>query len=519
MNAHIMCWFTPNFPNLFRATKMCDECLILHPENGGTLQLLRSLFLAGNEHDFVEYSEHFRPRHRDQNKWIIKISILVLKLFHSVAKPMAWVGFCIEFMLNLLSDNGGFTGLICKVLKGDGVIKPKRGTENFISAIGYLDGRLDLDHSAEKIIKSGSRYCADICIMASKLAYENESLIKNVVTNHWKMHFVEFFSCWNQFLKKKSTHAFIFCDKAENAELVVIAFRGTEPFDAIDWSTDFDISLYKMEPIGRTHLGFLEAMGLANRSNKQVAQFHLKPNTSDGLPDNVPEDHEKPLAYYAIRERLEKLLEQHKDAKYIVTGHSLGGALAVMFPTILLLHNRKKLLEKLLAVYTFGQPRVGDEQMGKYMNKNINEPEPRYYRVVYSNDLIPRLPYDNKMFLFKHFGACIYYSSCYKQKTLKEEPNRNFSLLYYIPNCINAIWELIQSFMIRYTKGNDFREGWCGIVFRCMGIVLPGISAHSPVNYINAIRLGPPSFHAAVTNRISERSIQMDGDQYHHHQN
>ncbi|XP_059074644.1 triacylglycerol lipase OBL1-like [Cryptomeria japonica] len=476
---------------------MRNERLILHPENAGTIRLL-SLFLSGNDHGFKEYLEDSMP----QNRWIIKITMLVIKIFHSVAKPMARIGSYIEFILNLLTNNGEFTGITCRLLRGDHVEMPKRGTENFISFIGHLDGSLDLDHSTENIIKSGSRYCADISMMASKIAYENESVIRNVVIKRWKIHFVEFFNCWNQFLKKKSTEAFIFCDKTENTKLMVIAFRGTEPFDATDWSTDFDISLYKVEPIGRIHLGFLEAMGIADRSDEQVAQFHLKPNSSNGWPDNLSKDHEKPLAYHAIRGTLKKLLEEHKDAKFIVTGHSLGGALAILFPAILLLHNQKKLLEKLFAVYTFGQPRVGDEDMGNYMNKNINQPQPRYFRVVYCNDMIPRLPYDDKEFLFKHFGACIYYSSCYKQKTLKEEPNRNFSAFYCISNFINAIWELMQSIIIGHTNGKDFREGWLGMVFRCVGIVLPGISAHSPVNYV-AIRLGPPSFHAPVTNRVS----------------
>ncbi|XP_057840118.1 triacylglycerol lipase OBL1-like [Cryptomeria japonica] len=458
---------------------------------------------ARNENGFNEYLEDSIP----QNPWIIQITMLIIKILHSVAKPMARIGSFIEFILNLLSNNGGFTGIISRILPGlvrlgDHLIKVKEDSESFISFTGHLDGHLDLDYTTEKIIKSGSRYCADISMMASKIAYENESVIRNVVTKRWKMHFVEFFNCWNQFLKKKSTEAFIFCDKPVNAKLVVIAFRGTETLDATDWSTDFDISLYKVEPIGRIHLGFLEAMGLANRSNKQVAQCHLKPNAINGWPENVPKDHEKPLAYYAIRDTLEKLLEEHKDAKFIVTGHSLGGALAVLFPAILLLHNQKKLLEKMLAVYTFGQPRVGDEQMGNYMDKNINQPKSRYFRVVYCNDMVPRLPFDNKDFMFKHFGECIHYNSCYEQKTLKEEPNRNFSALYCIPNSINAIWELIQSIIIGHTKGKDFREGWFGMVFRCVGIVLPGISAHSPVNYVNAIRLGPPSFHATVRNRV-----------------
>ena len=69
-------------------------------------------------------------------------------------------------------------------------------------------------------------------------------------------------------LQKKSTEAFIFCDKKVDAQLIVLAFRGTDPFDADDWETDFDFSWYEFNQIGKVRLGFLEALGLSNRSKK-----------------------------------------------------------------------------------------------------------------------------------------------------------------------------------------------------------------------------------------------------------
>ena len=91
---------------------------------------------------------------------------------------------------------------------------PERGTETFISTIGHLDGRIDLYKGksvAEEIKGSvfadttgkgeerGNRALMDLCIMASKLAYENAKVVKNIVTHHWKASmyvclFVFFFS-------------------------------------------------------------------------------------------------------------------------------------------------------------------------------------------------------------------------------------------------------------------------------------------------------------------------------------
>ena len=53
---------------------------------------------------------------------------------------------------------------------------------------------------------------------------------------------------------------------------------------------------------------------------------------------------------------------------------------------------------------------------------------------------------------------------------------------------INAAWELVQSLLQeQYTKGREFKETKLSIFFRIIGLSVPGLSAHSPVNYINAV--------------------------------
>ncbi|GLJ29407.1 hypothetical protein SUGI_0579740 [Cryptomeria japonica] len=100
----------------------------------------------------------------------------------------------------------------------------------------------------------------------------------------------------------------------------------------------------------------------------------------------------------------------------------------------------EKLMEKLLVIYTFGQPRVGDERFGDFMNWKLSKsPVPRYFRIVYSNDLIPRIPYDDDRFMYKHFGTCLYYDSFYSEKNLAEAPNRNFSPVFFIDIKIIAL--------------------------------------------------------------------------------
>ncbi|KAH9300026.1 hypothetical protein KI387_011609, partial [Taxus chinensis] len=289
---------------------------------------------------------------------------------------------------------------------------PKRGSDTFLSLVGHIEGRSELykGDSNDKLNmndskEAGNRFFADISAMASTVVYENELVVKKRISEHWKMHFVGFFNFWNDYLQRKSTQAIVLCDKEIDAKLIVIAFRGTQPFLADDYITDLDFSWYDYPKLGKVHFGFLEALGLANRSKDEKSSYKLEKQEPD-----------KPLAYYVLCEKLKGLLQVHKNAKFIVTGHSLGGALAVLFSTMLFVHDEENLLEKLMAIYTFGQPRVGDKAFADFIERNANQLVPRYFRVVYSNDLVPRIPFDDVILMYKHFGVCLYYNCFYCEK-------------------------------------------------------------------------------------------------------
>ncbi|XP_022152616.1 uncharacterized protein LOC111020295 isoform X2 [Momordica charantia] len=436
--------------------------LIVRPENGGIKDVFRYWLWPDGDggRRFLESSEEgVIGATVSGRRWVILVSIIIRKLIAVLAKPLKWTGYVVEFTLNLLSLNGNLTGLLCNIVRGE-VAVPRRGTETFISTVGYSDGRINLLNEDELLkrtgefvseergfgLEMGNRALVDLCIMASKISYENEKVIQNIVLRHWKMHFVGFYSCWNDFLKDSSTQVFILCDKPKDANLILISFRGTEPFDADDWSTDFDYSWYEIPEVGKIHIGFLEALGLGNRNDANSFHSHLQGEAStsstdssgldnstfSNLDQNIEQDTLHPsseseqsdaitpevvqlTAYYAVKLRLRRLLMEHKNAKFVVAGHSLGGALAILFPTVLVLHKEMEIMGRLLGVYTFGQPRVGNKQLGHFMEAHLVNPTPKYFRVVYCNDLVSRMPYDDTAFFFKHFGVCLYYDSLFTE--------------------------------------------------------------------------------------------------------
>ena len=98
-----------------------------------------------------------------------------------------------------------FNVLICS---GRSIVIPRKGTETSLSIVGLIEDRINLydggthqrgsltrNHliSGEQVIDSniepGDRFYADLCVMASTAAYDNKLVIRNRVTEHWKVLF------------------------------------------------------------------------------------------------------------------------------------------------------------------------------------------------------------------------------------------------------------------------------------------------------------------------------------------
>ncbi|MCO4782633.1 MAG: lipase family protein [Candidatus Cloacimonetes bacterium] len=93
----------------------------------------------------------------------------------------------------------------------------------------------------------------------------------------------------------------------------------------------------------------------------------------------------------------------HKDYKITVTGHSLGGATALLVGLYLEYFKFKD-----VSAITFGQPRITNEEGAKRLNSFSLE------RIVNKDDLVTKLP--PKLFNYRHFGS-LFTLSGYKYAT------------------------------------------------------------------------------------------------------
>lgn len=139
-------------------------------------------------------------------------------------------------------------------------------------------------------------------------------------------------------------------------DAVVVAFRGTEPTNPLDYFTDFNSDCVAFE---------------------EIFNFSGWGNIWAGWADGVQ----------AVLPQLLGTLTQYTDDKRTlwITGHSLGGALATVMAAIVT--NMRE--HSIQGVYTFGQPRVGDPTFCKHFTQKLGD---RTFRHVNDNDLVPHVP-------------------------------------------------------------------------------------------------------------------------------
>jgi len=195
------------------------------------------------------------------------------------------------------------------------------------------------------------KYSLD-CANLSAIVYKDSKTIQNFITNEEKFAGATNFKFYD--VDGTQALSFLVSDK------LYIAFRGTEPTKIADIWADLKAwqvkSKYKS---GRVHAGFRSAL------------------------DNVWES------------VLETVISQSPGRTVIITGHSLGAALATLCAKRV-----SKLIDAKICLYTFGSPRVGNRRWAKSFNIET-------YRFVNNNDIVTRVP---SGLLFRHVGTLQYFN-------------------------------------------------------------------------------------------------------------
>jgi triacylglycerol lipase len=90
-------------------------------------------------------------------------------------------------------------------------------------------------------------------------------------------------------------------------------------------------------------------------------------------------------AYFSMRDEILRYFQQSSQQQVIVTGHSLGGALATICAVDLQYNFTGQFG---IEVYTYGAPRVGNSGFAESFNRRV----PQSYRFVHGMDIVPALP-------------------------------------------------------------------------------------------------------------------------------
>ncbi len=140
-------------------------------------------------------------------------------------------------------------------------------------------------------------------------------------------------------------------------DVMVIAFRGTD--EGEDWLTNAGVYLRQMD-LGKIHSGF------------STAYSTLRPTVLDAV-------------------------EYHRPKYLWITGHSLGGALAVVCAhDLTLFHNLE-----LSGVITFGQPMIGNRDFTESLQERVGD---RFVHFCNGLDAVPHTPLG-----LKHCGCLIWF--------------------------------------------------------------------------------------------------------------
>jgi len=162
-----------------------------------------------------------------------------------------------------------------------------------------------------------------------------------------------------------STDAFAYVGSDSTNKIIVVAFKGTDPSNLLDWIDDLE-GAYDYNII-----------------------CHLNANTSYHGNEGFC-NYYKSLVALGLVTSLNNLIAQYPSYQLWITGHSLGGAAAAIHAADLIAKVSSKTRQQINLV-TYGEPRVGDYSFVQLLKSGYSYVT-QINRVVHLRDIVPHLP-------------------------------------------------------------------------------------------------------------------------------
>jgi len=221
----------------------------------------------------------------------------------------------------------------------------------------------------------------------------------------------DYFFWWRE---KPKFYGFI-AWRREQKHNFVLAIRGTE--GVVEWLDDFMARLVRFREVpntGRVENGYAGIYSTLKVVNRYGAADREAVAKAAPTPTPAPKEIQKTfgeqledladsLEEPAVQEQIRTAKGRPPRRSFVVTGHSLGSALATLF----VMKNKGKNRFDITTACTFASPRVGETEFAEQFNQLALTS----WRIVNTQDVVPKLPLRLPFFDYRHVATPYEFSS------------------------------------------------------------------------------------------------------------
>jgi len=186
----------------------------------------------------------------------------------------------------------------------------------------------------------------ELAKLANEVYMSEEKALSNSTADHERRLLLDEVELKDKYGEKQKFDDRVLLSFCEKNKSLLLSFRGTKKGSG-DIFTDLSIQKHNFtvdgQNAGKVHSGF----------------YHLAISLQEKVDKEINE-------YYG------KVCDIH------ISGHSLGGALSVLYASL----SSNKIKNKIRTITTFGQPKVGDINFAQWFNSVINSHNFNYYQHI-----------------------------------------------------------------------------------------------------------------------------------------